>query len=876
MSNYAMITDVGLNKITEASQHGELIEIAYYVPVYDYRIDPDILPNGGYDPDDISTVTSVSDTSPVGEVLWRRSDLPSSYRVLPIEESGIPIVGRDGATIDGSGVVSNYHQDSYTTINGVSAVGGVSAVAQYFVGSAWDSSTHTLTNGIACEVLDDSNLTPSAPTPDMLYTGVTYASVLSDDNVTKAANFRITVTPEAGSIKFNKLGLYAVYRSGSEAVPTGTPFLFGQVIIPQTQEIAFDSGTSVPVSDILVDFQIKSTQVAADFDSFIYASSADYWMRISNQSDGSVGLLYDGDVYVSTNLAVDDRNGVIISSGDTGVAKLFVSTFETINNADPTRETEMPQLCLQYVTEADGEISSKRIRTLFRTNEDGDCIVNFTGACQVGSYNYSLIPADTTFGLGNESNRWNSVYLNNGLNIVRDNEDVLVKGYFKIFGDDSTDGTAYTETNRDIVVAHPYSFVKANLMAKLREDLFIRSSVNDVETPDVNTNVFIIGGSWFASQDSKTVEAKYGDDNMSIINGILASYQGDSVYTSSPIFDIMSNNSGGVYITGNGYVYLMGSPVVMENMIPGADGAITCGHYDIEGVPMAWKAVYTHALSNAGRGISLFDNLIPSTDLTYSLGSETQRYSWLYTHYLRSSFIYAMGVTARTGFGTGKIESERGIFDTLTVTDLIVQGSANFYVATTIDGDFYVTDAGDNISYPVFDITDSYGSFLTTSMSGTLPWGYKVYKNLVDGSLKIDINMSEDTKFSVAMNNYEFDIPTNQIIFILSLSTLMLDVCNININAALANNYYGGLADPIINTNSVYYNGKGPNGGPYPQVELLYVNDSTNWNSIIIKTNEQVRFDQNDGPTYYRQSRDVVMSFVLPRSIISNYDEIIV
>jgi hypothetical protein len=71
MSSFSMITSGGLVSITEASSHGLLIDVRYFLPVYDWRIDPFISPiDDTFINDDISTVTSPQDTSPSGEIIW--------------------------------------------------------------------------------------------------------------------------------------------------------------------------------------------------------------------------------------------------------------------------------------------------------------------------------------------------------------------------------------------------------------------------------------------------------------------------------------------------------------------------------------------------------------------------------------------------------------------------------------------------------------------------------------------------------------------------------------------------------------------------------------------------------------------------------------
>ena len=74
MAQFSMITDYGLQEITNARDNGTYVEIAYWVPVYDYRIDPTLgVTDSQYINTDITTVTTSADEYPSGEVFWNLS-----------------------------------------------------------------------------------------------------------------------------------------------------------------------------------------------------------------------------------------------------------------------------------------------------------------------------------------------------------------------------------------------------------------------------------------------------------------------------------------------------------------------------------------------------------------------------------------------------------------------------------------------------------------------------------------------------------------------------------------------------------------------------------------------------------------------------------
>lgn len=435
MAQFSMITDYGLQQMTTARPGGPYIEIAYWVPVYDYRIDPNLgVSDPQYSNTDITTVTTSADMVPSGEVYWNLQDWDADeYRVVGDDGNSYLVSGGTIQDVGSDTVVTDFlHRNSakpvvyYDGASEIKTVGdsylygsnvatpGTSGTEWTFYGGAQESIVTSATNPVD----------PTEPPSASLYRGVTYISVIQDcDNAydCRRANFEITISVPAGSIKFNKVGLYAVIRSEAGDITTG-PFLFGQVILPEPQVIISDtvsSTTGATVSSLILDYQLDFSAVNTDFDDIFYGSPGEYWSRVTNAS-GQYGLLYEGSVFITNTLGVEDQNATITPNpDDVGVAKTLMATYHTVNKPNPAEERLLPQLCLQYVdhpadpigTFDNGNQFSYRIRSTFRVNENGNLELDMYGGCNNEGY-YSFMPkTDSILSLGKPSNRWRSLYL---------------------------------------------------------------------------------------------------------------------------------------------------------------------------------------------------------------------------------------------------------------------------------------------------------------------------------------------------------------------------------------------------------------------------------------------------------------------------------
>jgi len=425
MAQYAMITETGLNEVDNANINGIYIELAYYVPVYDYRIDETIDPTDTtVSATEIVTCTSADDLVPQGEVLWKLSGtdtygLSTDRKYLYRTGSETVVVGSSDTTI------TNFaHRNTYT-INQFKT----SAISEHYTADTVDSpgnaGTEWVLSNAGYQILipptSADGYGPEDPEdPDMrfLYRGVTYQHVISAGDNSRG-NFKVTMRIPDGQFKFNKVGLYGVKRS-ADGILIGDPFLFGQVIVgpePQILQGKSVSNNNIGITEFTIEFQIELATTSNGFENIIYSTSGDYWVRTTNEQNGNYGLLYDGSIYVINRLGVDEIGGVIAGDPDRSVAKGMFGTFEYVNKPTTSAERDMPQLCLQYV--ASQGVDSQRIRTTMRTYERGHLEFDMYGACLSGDdVRYSLVPKyNGELGIGLKDRKWGHLFLHDNLEI---------------------------------------------------------------------------------------------------------------------------------------------------------------------------------------------------------------------------------------------------------------------------------------------------------------------------------------------------------------------------------------------------------------------------------------------------------------------------
>ena len=423
MANYAMFTKLGLNEIANASQNGQYMEIGAYVPVYDYRYDPYIglISAGALSAIQVSAYTSEYDQFPQGEVIWNTTN-QNAYSLSP-NSNYLKKVDTD-PDYTGNSVITQYIHSNKVQINIYNASpmsNHYTAVTDVKNPGVMDNNWNFNPSAIIPSSANNAPANLSAVTFPYLYNGVSYQPVLLS-GTERRANFKVTCRCPVGQFKFNKLALYGVKRTSTSAISTN-PFLFAQVILPEpyilhsNQSVA-TSGFSL--SEFVLDFQVETKQFTTEFENIFYGTSGDYWKRVTIQSDGSYGVLYDGFVAISNALAIDDQLDLTNTSAISPPSKLFVSTFEKINAENINVEKYLPQLGIQYVDK-----NSNRSRTTLKVVQNGDCEIDMYGACTSANPIPSMIPRyDGEVGLGTnvgEYKRWNHLNLKHSLEITNSN-----------------------------------------------------------------------------------------------------------------------------------------------------------------------------------------------------------------------------------------------------------------------------------------------------------------------------------------------------------------------------------------------------------------------------------------------------------------------
>lgn len=460
MSNFAMFTKVGMNGIAEAAPYGQLIEIGAFVPVYDYRYDPYIglVSAASLSSLEISAFTSPDDLYPQGEIIWNTSD--SGYS---LSESQNYLIKNDNDVVDidvAETIISEYVHINKVNINTYNGLPITPHYTAEEVIGPGEQDTDWHFKPAALTATDGSNAPPSLESVSLsaLFRGVTYQPILLS-GTDRRAKFTITCRCPVGQFKFNKLGLYGVMRNANTVV-TSNPFLFAQIILPHPQ-VSY-SNTSVAtsagaISDFILECEIDTKAFPEEFTNIWYGTPTEYWNRVINQN-GLYGILYDGFVAISQNHAIEDNQDRFTTSAKTTPSKLFISTCENINATLSGAESDLPQLCFQYV-----DINENRIRTTFQTMDTGDCEVDMYGACTSANVIPSIVPRfDSDIGLGTNINsykRWDHLNLRTYLEVTDINfEDLnaanvenfmfIVNNNVNVYNGDVTISPYYNGTDR--------------------------------------------------------------------------------------------------------------------------------------------------------------------------------------------------------------------------------------------------------------------------------------------------------------------------------------------------------------------------------------------------------------------------------------------
>lgn len=631
MAIYTMLTDTGLDKIAQTQGNGMYIEITRWVGAFDYQL------NADYNADNIDYTNIANYTQTTDQYPNAQYGQPQETKYLNLGTSGQPntVYWMGGA--EPSFALSTWTAPSldylYTGVTYSSV--GVSNLDEESQGS-WDASLNVYPSDpidgnwwtvSVAGTMDTRNADNTATVgvhycvgDIMAYTNGVW---VNGDSHTNRAHFRIPVSSSSygETLLINKLGAYAVLRDNLGNIYDG-PFLLGQVIIPNAQLIqAADTGAGI-VDTLFVEFQIDPQSALINFDNIVFSSPNDYWQQLITP-DGSYGLEYNGNVYIAQQLALDDLTPNIADSiTDIGVSKLFVSTFNTINTAHPESEQTLPQLTLQYVDNSE-ETIARRIRTTFRTTDDGDCEIDMYGACSNEFGYYSIVPkTDEIFGLGNKTNRWRWLEASHNIDLYRG--DYVVGEDGKI----SQDGEWYYIDNSSTTAKRSWrssSTLKANdyqdlqIYGNVAEEWGFTSLRNNYMSKNTNLGMAYFGNT------SVFVGPHY--DSRDFVNG--GAFKENYFYTYGNISNYIaetkdSNNA----VTGTiEYPFCLRSTqdinlytISTDNLSKyDVEHLATYGGYDALGVTMEiWNMIYYGTNQNSSNFVSKFTGIADGISTIYN------------------------------------------------------------------------------------------------------------------------------------------------------------------------------------------------------------------------------------------------------------------
>ena len=270
-----VVTTNGLNFMSSAHPAGPLFAIKYWVPVYDWRLDPDIRHTGrGYSATNLAIAEAQGRTYPAGEILWNEG--VDGY-LLSDETAYQYILSGYGSSVN-TNVITNSKQTSGPVP--INLVGGTTPVGNFYRGSKGNFSTSTpgTWNGSSV-TLDPGTNTSYQSAPSYYYPVIDFLPVVETGQTKVKAQFTCRLSIDVGSIKYNKIALYAIRYTGAGVVDS-TPHFVGEAYLLSGYPIK-KSRFGEGYNETTINVQLEFNMTSAWADVF-YGSSADYWSKVQN------------------------------------------------------------------------------------------------------------------------------------------------------------------------------------------------------------------------------------------------------------------------------------------------------------------------------------------------------------------------------------------------------------------------------------------------------------------------------------------------------------------------------------------------------------------------------------------------------------------
>ena len=338
MSN-TIITNAGLNWITSASTLGPFISIKYFLPVYDYRADPNVHNQLITSAIDTSAAMSASDTSPTGEIIYNIDAENHSYS---LSETNHYVLSAGGETLDESGdpwILTNSVISIPQSINlydGVplsDQIYGANGVDALAITNAWEIYGGELSAGSNTVPAETSTGTNRYFTVDGYYP--TSASGLLK------GSFKCRLSKNIGSVKFNKIALYAI-RIDEDGQEIGNPALFAEAMM--TNPVVKTNYGTEGFDDIVIDVQLTISTITSAWNDVFYSTSGDYWNLTPNglyyQENVGIGDFNDGTVNIPTKLDIRSKSEkqLRLTRNSSQYAELYINSIGqlTLSGTDST------------------------------------------------------------------------------------------------------------------------------------------------------------------------------------------------------------------------------------------------------------------------------------------------------------------------------------------------------------------------------------------------------------------------------------------------------------------------------------------------------------------------------------------------------------
>jgi len=271
-----LITDKGMDFVSSANDNGIYIDLRYFIPVYDDRIDSSVRNSPV-----LSSFSDIADktiTEPYGEKLWKRKHTlgdASTFLISAVDFNSSKLTN----TYQKSSVVTNLY-------GGTPLSNQVSATSWSATGGESLWTWEAIAGGQGIEG-DDSQ--PGTGADGFGTTVGYYPTYDGPDEDRLRGSFKFQIDSNWGNIKFNKIAMYAVaVDANGDDIPNSIGY-FGEAYL---SNVAVRSDIGVGYDLFEADVQIDLSGVSADWNDVFYSSSADYW----SHSPG--GLYYPGRIGV--------------------------------------------------------------------------------------------------------------------------------------------------------------------------------------------------------------------------------------------------------------------------------------------------------------------------------------------------------------------------------------------------------------------------------------------------------------------------------------------------------------------------------------------------------------------------------------------------